>query len=65
MARFKKCTEKNLDAVAARLLVLLLKGCSDERAAWAFWLDTQLDNLLGEDVFGTEGQLDPRGDHRD
>lgn len=65
MARFKKCTEKSLDAVAARFLALLVKGGSGERAAWALWLDTQLDNLLGEDAFGTEGQLDPRGDHRD
>lgn len=24
-----------------------------------------LDDLLGEDFFGTEGQCDPRGDHRD
>lgn len=24
-----------------------------------------MDNLFGEDYFGTEGQLDPRGDHRD
>ena len=24
-----------------------------------------LDDLLGDDFFGTEGQCDPRGDHRD
>jgi hypothetical protein len=24
-----------------------------------------LDDLLGQDFFGTEGQGDPRGDHRD
>lgn len=24
-----------------------------------------MDSLLGQDYFGTEGQLDPRGDHRD
>jgi len=28
-------------------------------------LNVLLDNLLNEDFFGTEGQLDPRGDHRD
>ena len=65
MPRFKKCTEKNLDAVTARFLALMVKGDSEDRAVWALWLDTQLDNLLGEDAFGTEGQLDPRGDHRD
>jgi hypothetical protein len=27
-------------------------------------LDIGFDELLHDDVFGTEGQLDPRGDHR-
>ncbi len=27
-------------------------------------VDAMLDNMLEDDVFGTEGQLDPRGDHR-
>jgi hypothetical protein len=27
--------------------------------------DEALDELLSEDFFGTEGQCDPRGDHRD
>lgn len=31
----------------------------------AKWLNTKLDELLGDDAFGTEGQCDPRGDHRD
>jgi len=29
------------------------------------FVDHMLDELLGEDFFGTEGQLDPRGDRRD
>lgn len=28
-------------------------------------LDDMLNDLLGDDAFGTEGQNDPRGDHRD
>lgn len=28
-------------------------------------LNALLDDLLTEDAFGTEGQLDPRGDQRD
>ncbi|MFP2898777.1 hypothetical protein [Corallococcus sp. 4LFB] len=28
-------------------------------------LNALLDDLLSEDFFGTEGQLDPRGDQRD
>lgn len=27
-------------------------------------INTALDRLIEADVFGTEGQLDPRGDHR-
>ncbi len=29
------------------------------------YLDTMLDELLGQDAFGTEGQCDPRGDFRE
>lgn len=28
-------------------------------------IDEMLDKILMEDGFGTEGQLDPRGDHRE
>lgn len=35
------------------------------RAEIATWLNAKLDELLGMDAFGTEGQCDPRGDHRD
>lgn len=28
-------------------------------------MNSMLDELLGQDFFGTEGQLDPRGDRRD
>lgn len=31
----------------------------------ADWLNEKLDELYGDDAFGTEGQIDPRGDHRD
>ena len=33
--------------------------------AFAETLDRVLDDLLAQDFFGTEGQNDPRGDHRD
>jgi hypothetical protein len=36
---------------------VLLKTMSTEFNVW-------MDILHDEDVFGTEGQLDPRGDHR-
>lgn len=28
------------------------------------WLNKKLDQLHNQDAFGTEGQCDPRGDHR-
>jgi len=41
-------------------------NCKDsERRELARWLNAKLDELLSEDAFGTEGQCDPRGDHRD
>lgn len=35
------------------------------RALFAAALNDELDDLLGQDFFGTEGQCDPRGDHRE
>lgn len=35
------------------------------RAELAKWLNRKLDQLLAQDAFGTEGQQDPRGDHRE
>lgn len=35
------------------------------RTELATWLNKKLDQLLAQDAFGTEGQADPRGDHRD
>lgn len=56
------------------------KTVAEDLRAYASWLDKNakpvdlrfaaenlnihLDVLLGDDSFGTEGQLDPRGDHR-
>ena len=34
-----------------------------DRLAAAAHLNAVLDDMLGDDVFGTEGQCDPRGDH--
>lgn len=56
----KKLTKKNADEVLARLAALV-KTNEALRADLNEWLDEQRDN----DAFGTEGQLDPRGDHRD
>lgn len=37
----------------------------DDAELLADSMDQMLDDLLSEDFFGTEGQLDPRGDQRD
>lgn len=37
----------------------------EDRTEMATWLNRKLDELLALDAFGTEGQCDPRGDHRD
>jgi len=58
-----RITKKNLDVVWARFRVLLdenpenLKLFCDE-------FNDLLDSWDENDAFGTEGQLDPRGDHR-
>lgn len=31
----------------------------------AGWFNTKMDELYQADTFGTEGQVDPRGDHRE
>ena len=37
---------------------------NDNALMFADMLDEQLDMLSEEDAFGTEGQIDPRGDQR-
>jgi hypothetical protein len=49
----------------ARLFARVLDQPERKAHAFATLLDSVLDSLLAEDFFGTEGQLDPRGDHRD
>lgn len=52
--------ERFADFVATRM-----DPTDDEtRNELAAWLNKKLDSLLASDAFGTEGQQDPRGDHR-
>ena len=48
------------------LLAIAAHGQKDKEAAKIYCkeLTVVLDKLLADDFFGTEGQLDPRGDHR-
>lgn len=64
MAAFKRTTKttlvKHLRAFADQLEK---DKTSDKELADKF--NEWMDELLGLDFFGTEGQCDPRGDHRD
>ena len=49
----------------ARAFESILDLPKEDRRVFVGVFDDVLDGLLGEDFFGTEGQSDPRGDHRD
>ena len=60
-----KVTADNFETVIDNLKVLYTNAEPEERSFYAGWLNQALNELLNDDVFGTEGQLDPRGDQRD
>ena len=53
-----------MNEVWKRLMNFIGKDKNKERIV-AEEFKVMLDTLLGDDFFGTEGQCDPRGDHRD
>lgn len=53
-----------MNEVWKRLMTFVGKDKNKERIV-AEEFKVMLDTLLGDDFFGTEGQCDPRGDHRD
>ena len=57
-------TIKAMNEVWKRLMNFVGKDKNKERIV-AEEFKVMLDTLLGDDFFGTEGQCDPRGDHRD
>lgn len=61
MARHK-ATPANIDAVLSRIATM----CADDTEDAQWWCD-QINRACDSagDFFGTEGQLDPRGDQRD
>ena len=60
-----RVTPKNLAAVLLKLGELILKEDPKGQRQFCNDIDHFLDELMAEDAFGTEGQLDPRGDQRD
>lgn len=65
MSKFRKTTAKTVSK-HLRLFADYLdnQDCEFERKAAAVKLNDWLDEWLGEDTFGTEGQLDLRGESR-
>lgn len=66
MAKAKKLT-KTQQRVICVLENMKKMAEEDDRYAEAFseLMESGLNDLRGDDFFGTEGQLDPRGDGRD
>jgi len=65
MRKVSKTKASNIRRRLRALLKLQKEGGMDYWEPEAFRLfDEWLDELLGDDQFGTEGQCDPRGDRR-
>jgi hypothetical protein len=64
--QFRKTTPKTF-VVDLAAFVTLVKAWPAEALDedLAAWFNRKMDELLVQDAFGTEGQCDPRGDHRD
>lgn len=56
--------QENLVIVLERM-VESVKANEDDAAMYAEYVDLMLDDMRDDDCFGTEGQCDPRGNHRD
>ena len=61
----KTATARNVVKVLRRLATFVEKEPADAKALYARDLNRWLDELVGQDAFGTEAQCDPRGDQRD
>ena len=54
--------QKNIKIVLTRLIAFTEQTDKESATILSARLNDFLDELCGEDFFGTEGQLDPRGD---
>lgn len=60
----KKMTRKNADRVLARMTDMIRNDTGGLSKTLLYHLNEMLDGMVDSDAFGTEGQLDPRGDNR-
>lgn len=65
MSQYKPATAKTVAQVLRAYADWIEKEDAQSRKYTAEEVNRMLDRQLSEDFFGTEGQLDPRGDHRD
>lgn len=61
----KKMTKKNAADVLFRISGLIQSNKGGLAKPLLYAINEALDGMLDGDAFGTEGQLDPRGDRRD
>ena len=60
----KKVTIKNFETVLENIKTMFNEN-EDDQKFWCEAFNDMLDELRSDDFFGTEGELDPRGDNRD
>lgn len=58
-----RMTRRNARSVLSKIADRI-ESNGDEERVWCLELNELMDALLADDFFGTEGQCDPRGDHR-
>jgi hypothetical protein len=58
-------SQRNIKTVLTRLIAFSEQADKESNIELSAQLDSMLDELKGNDFFGTEAQLDPRGDGRE
>jgi hypothetical protein len=59
-----KTNRRNVVKILERLTEYVRDDCPESKTVFAEQFDVFLDDLCSDGYFGTEAQLDPRGDHR-
>ena len=63
MSEYEPATEDNVKEILAKTVAYCERNGDMDYLAEC--VNAMLDDMLSMDAFGTEGQCDPRGDHRD
>lgn len=59
-----KATINDFGRILDNIKIQFNESSKAEKSLWVGWLNEILDDLNNQDIFGTEGQNDPRGDNR-